>query len=78
MITWGHLGSFIALSLAIKQVIGERDVHLNSEKTNFGILEMKVDGNWVTGKFSNTMKCHKRSQEFIQGRKVTIITKKSI
>ena len=51
MITWGHLGSFIALSLAIKQVLGERDVHLNSEKTNFGILEMKIAGNWVTGKF---------------------------
>ena len=49
MFTRGQLGSFIALSLAIKQVCGDRDVHLESEKTNFGILEMKIDGNWVTG-----------------------------
>ena len=49
MVTWDHFGSFIALSLAIKQVCGDRDVHLESEKTNFGILEMKIDGNWVTG-----------------------------
>ena len=49
MFTRGQLGSFIALSLAIKQVLGDRDVHLESEKTNFGILEMKIDGNWVTG-----------------------------
>ena len=49
MFTGGQLGSFIALSLAIKQVLGNRDVHLESEKTNFGILEMQIDGNWVTG-----------------------------
>ena len=49
MVTWGQLGPFIALSLAIKQVLGEKDVHLESDKTNFGILEMKIDGNWVTG-----------------------------
>ena len=49
MVIWGHFGSFIALSLAIQQVFGDKDVHLESKKTNFGILEMKVDGNWVTG-----------------------------
>ena len=54
MITWGHLGSLIAILLAIEQVFGEKDVHLESEKTNFGILEMKIDGNWVTGKFKNS------------------------
>jgi len=48
MVTCDHLGSFIALSLAIEQVFGDQNVHLESEKTNFGILEMKIDENWVT------------------------------
>jgi len=68
MVTWGHLGSFIALSLAIKQVLGDRDIHLESEKTNFGILEMKIDGNWVTGEcriFHSLMKYHEIFQKAV-------------
>ena len=54
MVSWGRLGSFIAILLAIEQILGDQDVHLESEKTNFGILEMKIDGNWVTGEFNKS------------------------
>ena len=47
----------IALSLAIAVISGDQNIHLDSEKANFGILEMKIDGNWVTGMYQFQLLC---------------------
>ena len=50
-------GPNIVFSLVISVISGNQDIHLDSEKANFGILEMKIDGNWVTGKRSLDRTC---------------------
>ena len=50
-------GPNIVLSLVISVISGNQDIHMDSEKANFGILEMKIDGNWVTGKWSLDRTC---------------------
>ena len=48
-----NFGQYIALSLSIRVTSGDQNVQLDSENTKFGILEIKVDNQWVTGRLNN-------------------------